>query len=156
MLLVVWHVIKSPFNPDIHNMYILQVHSGHHASGKSSKGQAKLRNGGYVRKKQSLYLSITSESLWTDIQEFAKLKYQVSCVWIWLYCICLGRIACLFCWTISCAVWVAGRCKASGEENFSYTKSLPKGNFLLSVYQISSSFSQNSIYQLIHPSQKIT
>ncbi|KAI3448924.1 hypothetical protein Pfo_005589 [Paulownia fortunei] len=51
-------------------------HSGHHASGKSSKGQAKLRNGGYVRKKQSLYLSITSESLWTDIQEFAKLKYQ--------------------------------------------------------------------------------
>ncbi|KAK4415429.1 Clustered mitochondria protein [Sesamum alatum] len=53
-----------------------KVHSGHHASGKSSKAQAKLRNGGFVRKKQSLYLSITSESLWLDIQEFAKLKYQ--------------------------------------------------------------------------------
>ncbi|XP_011087269.1 clustered mitochondria protein [Sesamum indicum] len=53
-----------------------KVHSGHHVSGKSSKGQDKLRNGGYVRKKQSLYLSITSDSLWSDIQEFAKLKYQ--------------------------------------------------------------------------------
>ncbi|PIN14395.1 putative protein CLU1/cluA/TIF31 [Handroanthus impetiginosus] len=42
---------------------------------KSSKGQAKLKNG-YVRKRQSLYLSITSESLWSDIQKFAKLKYQ--------------------------------------------------------------------------------
>ncbi|KAL8555488.1 hypothetical protein ACS0TY_003336 [Phlomoides rotata] len=53
-----------------------KAHSGHHASGKSSKGLTKLRNGGYVSKKQSSYLSITSESLWTDIQEFAKLKYQ--------------------------------------------------------------------------------
>ncbi|KAL0410704.1 UNVERIFIED_CONTAM: Clustered mitochondria protein [Sesamum latifolium] len=53
-----------------------KVHSGHHASGKSSKAQAKSRHEGSVRKKQSLYLSITSESLWSDIQEFAKLKYQ--------------------------------------------------------------------------------
>ncbi|KAL0308652.1 UNVERIFIED_CONTAM: Clustered mitochondria protein [Sesamum radiatum] len=53
-----------------------KVHSGHHASGKSSKAQAKSRHGGSVRKKQSLYSSITSESLWSDIQEFAKLKYQ--------------------------------------------------------------------------------
>ncbi|KAL3815048.1 hypothetical protein ACJIZ3_016316 [Penstemon smallii] len=45
-------------------------------SAKSSKVQAKSRNRGYARKKQSLYLSITSESLWSDIQEFAKLKYQ--------------------------------------------------------------------------------
>ncbi|KAL9142343.1 hypothetical protein ABFS82_14G163600 [Erythranthe guttata] len=51
-------------------------HSGNHASGKSSKGQDKLGKGGYARKKQSLYLSITSESLWTDIKEFARLKYQ--------------------------------------------------------------------------------
>ncbi|KAH6812998.1 tetratricopeptide repeat protein [Perilla frutescens var. frutescens] len=47
-----------------------------HASGKSSKAQAKLRSGGYMKKKQSLFLSFTSESLWADIQEFAKLKYQ--------------------------------------------------------------------------------
>ncbi|KAL3832912.1 hypothetical protein ACJIZ3_007648 [Penstemon smallii] len=53
-----------------------KVHSGHHASGKSSKGQAKSRFGGYSRKKHSLYLSITSQNLWSDIQEFAKLKYQ--------------------------------------------------------------------------------
>ncbi|KAG8363575.1 hypothetical protein BUALT_Bualt19G0036700 [Buddleja alternifolia] len=53
-----------------------KAHSGHHAPGKSSKGQAKLRSGGYVRKKRSLYLSLTSESLWSEIQEFAKLKYQ--------------------------------------------------------------------------------
>lgn len=67
-----------PSNPEIHGIHVLQVHSGHHASGKSSKGQAKLKNGGHARKKVSLYLSITSDSLWSDIQEFAKLKYQVS------------------------------------------------------------------------------
>ncbi|CAA0808886.1 Clustered mitochondria protein [Striga hermonthica] len=51
-------------------------HSGHHASRKSPKGQAKLKNGGYLRKKESVYLSFTTDSLWSDIQEFAKLKYQ--------------------------------------------------------------------------------
>ncbi|XP_042008501.1 clustered mitochondria protein-like [Salvia splendens] len=50
--------------------------SGHHASGKSSKAQAKSKSGSYVKKKQSLFLSFTTESLWADIQEFAKLKYQ--------------------------------------------------------------------------------
>ncbi|KAF6141869.1 hypothetical protein GIB67_003240 [Kingdonia uniflora] len=30
----------------------------------------------YVHNKQSLHLAITSESLWSDIEEFAKLKYQ--------------------------------------------------------------------------------
>ncbi|KAK6162900.1 hypothetical protein DH2020_002741 [Rehmannia glutinosa] len=53
-----------------------KVQSGHHASGKSAKGQAKLKNGAYMRKKESFYLSITSDSLWSDIQDFAKLKYQ--------------------------------------------------------------------------------
>ncbi|KAL6562798.1 hypothetical protein OROHE_005385 [Orobanche hederae] len=51
-------------------------HSGHVAPGKSPKGQTKSKNGGYRRKKGSFYLSITSDSLWSDIQEFAKLKYQ--------------------------------------------------------------------------------
>ncbi|KAL1547485.1 clustered mitochondria protein-like [Salvia divinorum] len=50
--------------------------SGHHASGKSSKAQAKPKSGSYRKKKQSLFLSFTTESLWADIQEFAKLKYQ--------------------------------------------------------------------------------
>ncbi|XP_047980101.1 clustered mitochondria protein-like isoform X1 [Salvia hispanica] len=50
--------------------------SGHHASGKSSKAQAKSKSGDYMKKKQSLFLSFTSDSLWADIQEFAKLKYQ--------------------------------------------------------------------------------
>ncbi|KAK4481774.1 hypothetical protein RD792_012685 [Penstemon davidsonii] len=45
-------------------------------SGESSMGQTKSRNGGYARKKQSLYLSTTPQSLWSDIEEFAKLKYQ--------------------------------------------------------------------------------
>ncbi|XP_042047208.1 clustered mitochondria protein-like [Salvia splendens] len=49
--------------------------SGHHASGKSSKAQAKAKSGSYA-KKQSLFLSFTTESLWAHIQEFAKLKYQ--------------------------------------------------------------------------------
>ncbi|KAH0784381.1 hypothetical protein KY290_003979 [Solanum tuberosum] len=43
---------------------------------KSSKGQGKRKNVGSAKKKQSSYLSITSDSLWSDIQEFAKLKYQ--------------------------------------------------------------------------------
>lgn len=94
--LLFWHDIHLILTFIIWIMNTLQVHSGHHASGKSSKGQTKLRNGGYVSKKQSSYLSITSESLWNDIQEFAKLKYQVS--WVWIYFIppiWLGRIACL-------------------------------------------------------------
>ncbi|XP_051145536.1 clustered mitochondria protein-like isoform X2 [Andrographis paniculata] len=53
-----------------------KAHSGSHSPGKPSKGQAKSPIGGYTKKKQSLYLNITSDSLWADIQEFAKLKYQ--------------------------------------------------------------------------------
>ncbi|PSS24481.1 Clustered mitochondria protein [Actinidia chinensis var. chinensis] len=50
-------------------------HAGHQASGKSSRGQARWKNGGSSRKKQSC-LNITSDSLWSDIEEFAKTKYQ--------------------------------------------------------------------------------
>uniref|UniRef100_A0A5B6Z148 Clustered mitochondria protein homolog n=1 Tax=Davidia involucrata TaxID=16924 RepID=A0A5B6Z148_DAVIN len=49
---------------------------GRQALGKSSRGQAKWKNGGSVRKKESSYTSINSDSLWSDISEFAKLKYQ--------------------------------------------------------------------------------
>ncbi|KAL2511617.1 Clustered mitochondria protein [Abeliophyllum distichum] len=48
------------------------------APGKSSKEQAKYRNGESTRKKQSSYLSITSGSLWSEIQELAKIKYQFN------------------------------------------------------------------------------
>ncbi|XP_059649085.1 clustered mitochondria protein isoform X2 [Cornus florida] len=48
----------------------------HQASSKSSRGQAKWKNGGTARKKHSSYMSSTSDSLWFDILEFAKLKYQ--------------------------------------------------------------------------------
>lgn len=50
---------------------------GHQSPFKSSKGPAKLKNRGSGKKQQSLILGITSDSLWSDIQEFAKLKYQV-------------------------------------------------------------------------------
>ncbi|XP_051144780.1 clustered mitochondria protein-like isoform X2 [Andrographis paniculata] len=53
-----------------------KVNAEHAASRKSSKGQSKVRSGALLRKKQSLSTSMTSESLWTDISEFAKLKYQ--------------------------------------------------------------------------------
>ncbi|KAA8515704.1 hypothetical protein F0562_018685 [Nyssa sinensis] len=49
---------------------------GRQALGKSSRGQARWKNGGSARKKQSSYMSITSDSLWSDLSEFARLKYQ--------------------------------------------------------------------------------
>ncbi|XP_027159196.1 clustered mitochondria protein [Coffea eugenioides] len=51
-------------------------HVGHQASSKSFKSQAKSKNRGSARKKQSSFLNFNSDSLWFDIQEFAKLKYQ--------------------------------------------------------------------------------
>ncbi|CAH2080623.1 unnamed protein product [Thlaspi arvense] len=50
-------------------------HSGHQASGKSSRGQGR-KDGGSARMKQSSYLSITSDSLWSDLLEFTRIKYQ--------------------------------------------------------------------------------
>lgn len=46
------------------------------SSFKSSKGQAKLKNLESIKQDKPLFLGITSDSLWSDIQEFAKLKYQ--------------------------------------------------------------------------------
>ena len=54
---------------------------GHQASSKSFKSQAKSKNRGSARKKQSSFLNFNSDSLWFDIQEFAKLKYQVTWAW---------------------------------------------------------------------------
>ncbi|XP_058071287.1 clustered mitochondria protein isoform X2 [Magnolia sinica] len=48
----------------------------HRSSGKSFRGQTRWNHGSSTRKNQSAYMHITSESLWSDIQEFAKFKYQ--------------------------------------------------------------------------------
>nr|GMD29673.1 clustered mitochondria protein [Ipomoea batatas] len=47
-----------------------------HSSGKFSKGPAKKKSVASARKKQSSYMNVTSDSLWSDIKEFSKLKYQ--------------------------------------------------------------------------------
>ncbi|KAJ4971494.1 hypothetical protein NE237_004593 [Protea cynaroides] len=46
------------------------------ASSKTSRGQARLKSGAFARKNQSPYMNISSDGLWTDIQEFAQFKYQ--------------------------------------------------------------------------------
>ncbi|XP_019186851.1 PREDICTED: clustered mitochondria protein-like isoform X2 [Ipomoea nil] len=48
----------------------------HHSSGKFSKGQAKKKSAVSAVKKQSSYMNVTSDSLWSDIKEFSKQKYQ--------------------------------------------------------------------------------
>ncbi|XP_075660257.1 clustered mitochondria protein-like isoform X1 [Castanea sativa] len=51
---------------------------GHQSSGKPSKGQGRFKGGASARKNQSSFMNVSSETLWSDIQEFAKLKYQLS------------------------------------------------------------------------------
>ena len=51
---------------------------GHQSSGKPSKGQGRFKGGASARKNQLSFMNVSSETLWSDIQEFAKLKYQVS------------------------------------------------------------------------------
>ncbi|KAF5445836.1 hypothetical protein F2P56_031520 [Juglans regia] len=48
----------------------------HQSLGKPSRGQGKWKGGSSARKNQSSYMNVSSETLWSDIQEFAKLKYQ--------------------------------------------------------------------------------
>lgn len=50
--------------------------ASHQSSGRTSKGHAKWKGRTSSRKDNSSYMNISSETLWTDIQEFAKLKYQ--------------------------------------------------------------------------------
>ncbi|KAF4386076.1 hypothetical protein F8388_016328, partial [Cannabis sativa] len=49
---------------------------GSQSFGKVSKGHGKWKGGASGRKNQSLYMNVCSETLWSDIKEFAKLKYQ--------------------------------------------------------------------------------
>lgn len=48
----------------------------HQSSGKSSIGQARWKSRASVKKIQSSCINISSETVWSDIKEFAKLKYQ--------------------------------------------------------------------------------
>lgn len=59
----------------------LQEQASHHSSGKMSKGHARWKGKTSARKNISSYMNVSSESLWSEIQKFAKLKYQVlSCI----------------------------------------------------------------------------
>ncbi|XAR63419.1 hypothetical protein NMG60_11023342 [Bertholletia excelsa] len=51
-------------------------HVSYQVSGKPSRGQGKWKNEGSARVKQLTCLNTSSDSLWADIQEFAKIKYQ--------------------------------------------------------------------------------
>ncbi|KAI4333165.1 hypothetical protein L6164_018005 [Bauhinia variegata] len=51
-------------------------HGGHHSSGKHSKGQARWKGRVSSRKSQPLYMNLSSEALWSDIQEFSIVKYK--------------------------------------------------------------------------------
>nr|XP_007149054.1 hypothetical protein PHAVU_005G037000g [Phaseolus vulgaris]ESW21048.1 hypothetical protein PHAVU_005G037000g [Phaseolus vulgaris] len=51
-------------------------HAGQRSPGKHSKGQARWKGRASLRKTQPLYMSISSEALWSDIQEFALVKYK--------------------------------------------------------------------------------
>ncbi|KAM7263463.1 hypothetical protein ACFE04_001146 [Oxalis oulophora] len=50
--------------------------TGQHSSGKLSRGQSRLKGRASSKKNQSSYMNISSDTLWSDVQEFAKLKYQ--------------------------------------------------------------------------------
>jgi len=63
----------------------LQEQSGNQSSGKSSRGQTRWK-GASARKNQSSYMNVSSETLWSDIQELAELKYQVSYSIMWGIC----------------------------------------------------------------------
>ncbi|KAF5822460.1 putative 43kDa postsynaptic protein [Helianthus annuus] len=45
-------------------------------AGKSTKGHSRSKAGGVATKKQASCMNLTSESLWSNILEFAKVKYQ--------------------------------------------------------------------------------
>lgn len=49
--------------------------ASHQSSGKSSRGQTRWK-GTSARKSQSSYMNVSSETVWSEIREFAKLKYQ--------------------------------------------------------------------------------
>jgi protein TIF31 len=61
----------------------LQEQASNHSSRKSSRGQTRWK-GASARKNQSSYMNVSSETLWSDLQELAKLKYEVSFTIMWV------------------------------------------------------------------------
>lgn len=55
----------------------MQEHAGHPSSSKSSRSQARWKDRVAARKHHSSYMNVSSDTLWSDLKEFAKLKYQV-------------------------------------------------------------------------------
>ncbi|KAK4285521.1 hypothetical protein QN277_002210 [Acacia crassicarpa] len=51
-------------------------HSGHQSSGKHSRGQARWKGKAFSRKSLAPYMNMSSEALWSDIQEFSMVKYK--------------------------------------------------------------------------------
>ncbi|KAK7323253.1 hypothetical protein VNO77_26718 [Canavalia gladiata] len=51
-------------------------HAAHRSPGKHSKGQARWKGRASLKKTQASYMSMSSEALWSDIQEFAMGKYK--------------------------------------------------------------------------------
>ncbi|XP_044489464.1 clustered mitochondria protein-like isoform X2 [Mangifera indica] len=50
--------------------------ASHHSSGKPSKSQARWKSKVSLREHHLSYMNISSETLWSELKEFAKLKYQ--------------------------------------------------------------------------------
>lgn len=72
-----------------------QDQTGHQSPGNSSKGQTRWKGRTFTKKNQSPYRNASSESLWSDIQEFAKIKYKVIVLTFWSCSILekLGKIS---------------------------------------------------------------
>ncbi|KAF1881257.1 hypothetical protein Lal_00023293 [Lupinus albus] len=56
--------------------HVIKENTEHLGLGKHSKGQARWKGRAYLRKNQPSYMSMSSEALWSDIQEFASIKYE--------------------------------------------------------------------------------
>ncbi|GAB4832619.1 hypothetical protein Ancab_006637 [Ancistrocladus abbreviatus] len=50
-------------------------HAGHQSSGRSFRGKSRWKIGATTKKNMSSYMGINSEDLWSEIVEFAKVKY---------------------------------------------------------------------------------
>ncbi|XP_045803589.1 clustered mitochondria protein-like isoform X2 [Trifolium pratense] len=55
-------------------------HAGHRSPGKNSKGHVRWNGRASLRKTQPSYMNMSSDTLWSEIQEFATVKYEVSTI----------------------------------------------------------------------------
>ncbi|CAH9122850.1 unnamed protein product [Cuscuta epithymum] len=70
------NIQTTPRKVGTNSLHFRNQKKDHHTSSKISNGQPNKRSAVSARKKQSSYVSVTSDSLWSDIIEFSKLKYQ--------------------------------------------------------------------------------